>query len=113
ETQRDCNTKMREWIIENGMATNEALLDIERTAKREVRQAKNNAWSTFLKPIKNEQDELVSLLKQIETTSPNGVFIQKIRESLSNIGEPNRKDILSHGRRALRYTLGESSTEKK
>ncbi|XCF04830.1 thiamine pyrophosphate-dependent enzyme [Tamlana crocina] len=113
ETQRDCNTKMREWIIENGIATNEALLDIERAAKREVRQAKNNAWNTFLKPIKNEQDELVSLLKQTETTSTNGVFIQKIRESLANISEPTRKDILSHGRRALRYTLGETTTEKK
>ncbi|UKM64211.1 thiamine pyrophosphate-dependent enzyme [Flavobacteriaceae bacterium GSB9] len=112
EDQHDCNTRMRNWMIENGIATNEDLLDIERTAKREVRQAKNNAWHTFLKPIKNEQDELVSILKQVETTSPNGVFLSKIREGLSKISEPTRKDILSHGRKALRYLLGENTPEK-
>lgn len=113
ENHHDCNTRMRQWIIENGIASNEDLLEIERTAKREVRQAKNNAWNIFLKPIKKEQDELISILKQVEASSPNGVFISKLRESLRKITEPTRKDILSHGRRALRYTLGETTAEKK
>ncbi|MEL0456134.1 thiamine pyrophosphate-dependent enzyme [Flavobacteriaceae bacterium SZ-1-7] len=113
ENQHDCNTKMREWMIESGIATNEVLTEIDRIAKRDVREAKKNAWSTFLKPIKNEQQELISMLKQIETTSANGVFIAKIRESLTSINEPTRKDILSHARKALRYTIGESTAESK
>ncbi|GAA4809052.1 alpha-ketoacid dehydrogenase subunit alpha/beta [Litoribaculum gwangyangense] len=113
ETRHDCNVKMREWIIESGIANHEVLTEIERNAKREVRQAKNNAWNTFLKPIKKEQQELISLLKQLETTSANGVFISKIKDTLTNIQDITRKDILSHARKALRYVIGEKSAEKK
>jgi pyruvate/2-oxoglutarate/acetoin dehydrogenase E1 component len=112
EANHDCNTKFRKWIIESGIATHEALVEIERSAKRDVREAKKNAWNTFLKPIKKEQQELISILKQIEPKSVNGVFVAKIKDSLNSIDEPTRKDILSHARKALRYVVGESFTEK-
>ncbi|SFZ91993.1 Pyruvate/2-oxoglutarate/acetoin dehydrogenase complex, dehydrogenase (E1) component [Flaviramulus basaltis] len=113
EANHDCNLKMREWIIESGITTNEALTEIERAAKREVREARKNAWNTFLKPIKKEQQDLILLLKQVETNSVNGVFISKLRDSLTHIDEPTRKDLLSNARKALRYTIGESFEEKK
>jgi pyruvate/2-oxoglutarate/acetoin dehydrogenase E1 component/TPP-dependent pyruvate/acetoin dehydrogenase alpha subunit len=112
ETEHDCNTKMREWIIESGIATNEVLLEIERTIKREVREAKKNAWNLYLKPILKDQSELVILLKQLASTSVNGVFIEKIKNSLLALDEPNRKDILSNARKALMLTIGETSAEK-
>ncbi|PWH82884.1 transketolase [Algibacter marinivivus] len=112
ETQHDCNTKLRDWIIESGIATNEALVEIERIAKRNVREAKKNAWNTFLRPIKKEHQELISILKQVESKSVNRVFLSKIKDSLITIDEPTRKDILSHARKALRYIVGESFTEK-
>ncbi|KJD34475.1 transketolase [Tamlana nanhaiensis] len=112
EKEHDCNLKMREWIIESGIATEETLVEIERNAKREVREAKKNTWNTFLKPITKEQHELVSILKSIETKSANGVFIAKLKNSLEAIDEPTRKDILSHGRKALRYILNETFEEK-
>ncbi|GAA4882179.1 alpha-ketoacid dehydrogenase subunit alpha/beta [Flaviramulus aquimarinus] len=112
EANHDCNAKMRQWIIESGIATNEALIEIERTAKREVREAKKNAWNTFLKPIKKEHQELISILKQVAANSINGVFISKIHDNLAGINEPTRKDLFSSARRVLRYTIGESFTEK-
>ena len=112
EMEHDCNTKMRQWIVESGIATNEALLEIERQIKKEVRDAKKSAWNIFLKPILSEKQELVSLLSKLISTSNNGVFIEKLKDSLVAIDEPTRKDILSHARKALRYTLGETSTEK-
>ncbi|MEP3836022.1 MAG: thiamine pyrophosphate-dependent enzyme [Algibacter sp.] len=113
EAKNDCNVKLRKWILESGIATIETLIEIERAAKRDVREAKKSAWNTFLRPIKKEQQELISILKQVETTSINGVFISKIKDSLVNIDEPTRKDILSHARKALRFTISESIPEKK
>ena len=113
EANHDCKAKMREWIIESGIATNEALIEIERAAKREVREARKNAWNTFLKPVKKEHQELLSILKQVANASINRVFLLKIYESLANKGEPTRKDIFSHARKALRYSIGESFAEKK
>ncbi len=112
ENQHDCNLKFREWIIESGIATNEALTDIERTIKRDVREAKKKAWNTFLKPILKEKQELVSILTQVALSSPNKAFISKIKDDLAHIDEPTRKDILSAARKVLRYVIGESSKEK-
>ena len=112
EAKYDCNVKMREWIIESGIATNESLIEIERSIKREVREAKKNAWNTFLKPIIKEQTEVVGLLRQLAAVSENGVFIEKIKDTVAAIDEPTRKDILSHARKALVYTLKEHSAEK-
>ncbi|MDN3666851.1 thiamine pyrophosphate-dependent enzyme [Algibacter miyuki] len=112
EVNHDCNTKMREWIIESGIATNEALVEIERGVKRSVREAKKSAWNTFLKPIKKEQAELTTLLKQVIQNSPNGVFISKLSNDLGAIDEPTRKDILSTARKVLRLTIGETNKER-
>lgn len=113
EAKNDCNVKFREWIIESGIATNEALVEIERSIKRSVREAKKNAWNTFLNPVIKEQKELVSILSQVESHSVNRVFISKLKDNLAKISEPTRKDILSTARKVLRYTVGESFAEKK
>ena len=99
--------------IESGISTNEALTEIERSIKRDIRVAKKNAWSKFLKPIQKEQQELISILKKVASSSENGVFITKLKDSLEAIGEPTRRDILSHARKTLRYIINESSQEKK
>lgn len=112
EAAHDCNIKMREWIIESGIATNEALLDLERSIKKDVRNIKKDTWEVFLEPIRKDKKELVGLLKNLANTSANGVFIGKLSEDLSKIHEPAIKDVVSIARRALRYTLGETSNEK-
>ena len=112
ERQQDCNVKMREWMIESGIATDEALTDIEKSIKKDVRNAKKNAWDAFLKPVKEEQQEILSILNNVAASSINGVFIKPLIESLSAINEPARKDILSHARKILRHILGESFEAK-
>ena len=112
ERNNDCNLKMREWIIESGIATNEALTEIERSLKKEVREAKSKAWNTFLNPIEKEQQELISILNNVASSSINSVFIKPIIDSLSAVSEPTRKDLLSHARKTLRHTLGETNAHK-
>ncbi|MGE5944562.1 MAG: thiamine pyrophosphate-dependent enzyme, partial [Flavobacteriales bacterium] len=112
ESEYDCNKKMREWIIESGIATNETLTSIERIIKRDVKESKKNAWDVFLRPIQKEQQELISLLKSVAANSSNSVFISKIKDTLVSISEPTRKDLLSNARKALRYTIGENTSEK-
>lgn len=112
EADFDCNKKMREWIIESGIATNETLTSIERTIKRDVKEGRKNTWDVFLRPIQKEQQELISLLKQVAVKSNKGAFISKIKDTLVSINEPTRKDLLSNARKALRYTIGENHAEK-
>ena len=113
EAKYDCNVKMREWIIGSEIATEETLAEIEKEIKKQVRDGKKAAWDAFVAPQKIEQEEAVLLLGNLAENCTNKNFIEKIKNELASEKEPLRRDILASTRKALRYVLGEDSTEKK
>ncbi len=112
EKENDCNKRFREFIIENNIASEEELLAIEKSIKREVRAARKEAWEEFLTPYKQVKKTLVALLEKAANSSPNKVFINKIKNNLIAIEEPVNKDFASKSRKALRYLLEENTPEK-
>lgn len=113
EAEYDCNVKMREWMIENDIATEETLAAIEKDIKKKVRDGKKAAWNAFVAPQKTEQEEAVLLLGNLAENSANKNFIEKIKDELASEKEPLRRNILASVRKALRYVTGEESPEKK
>ena len=112
ERENDCNKRFREWILENGISTEEDLKKVEREVKQKVRSAKKEAWSEFLKPHVEAKKQLVQLLDNVAAKSPNRAFITKLKNDLIAIEEPLKKDLASKSRTALRYLLGETTPEK-
>lgn len=110
ERDHDCNLKMRQWMLEYGIATDEELTELEKSIKRDVRESKKRAWAAFINPIKKEKQELAQLLDTVANASSNKVFINKIKNDLIAIDEPNRKEVFSAARKAVRYSIKEQST---
>ena len=113
EAKYDCNVKMREWMIASDIATDEQLSEIEKEIKKKVRDGKKAAWEAFISPQKKEQEEAVLLLGNLAENSSNKNFIEKIKNELASEKEPLRRNILASARKALRYVVGENSSEKK
>ncbi|MEZ4874765.1 MAG: thiamine pyrophosphate-dependent enzyme [Flavobacteriaceae bacterium] len=113
EKEHDCNLKMREWIMESNIATAEELDELEKSIKKQVREGKNKEWAAFLAPHKQEQKEALTLIGNLAESSPNKIFIEKIKNELAEEKEPLRRDIISRARKALRYVVAEDSPEKK
>jgi len=112
EAKTDCNTKLRGWMIETGISTDEELTLLEKEIKKAVREGKKAAWNSYLNPILAERQDLSAILFKVSTVSSNRVFIENINNKLLAIVEPTRKDLTSAARRALRYLVSESSTSK-
>lgn len=108
EAEFDCLAQMRLWMIANNIATAEEIDEINKETKKEVLEAKKTAWAAFVEPIKKEQQELISLLEKIASSSVNRVFIQKFSTDLKDIKEPIRKDLLTTARKVLRMIVGEA-----
>lgn len=108
EAEFDCLSQMRNWLLDNNLATTEELETIDNEAKKEVLEGKKAAWTAFVSPIKAEQNELVALLHAIAETSANKVFIEQYASELAAIKEPIRKDILTTARKVLRMIVKES-----
>ncbi|MDO5104965.1 thiamine pyrophosphate-dependent enzyme [Capnocytophaga sp.] len=111
EKEFDCNRKMREWILESKLATEQELLDLEAQVKKEVLEGKKRAWQAYTLPIKNERNTLVKIIDDICSQANNNLHeIKTIRDNLVSISYPIRKDIVSAGRKILRYVGAENNS---
>lgn len=102
EKEWDGIKKMSEWIITNGIATEDELDAIHQEVKETVKQQKNNAWEKYIQPIKNQVAIAVDLIKNITVNDIDKYNnLQKLATELSSIAEPMRRDVLSNLAKAL------------
>lgn len=112
ETDFDCITKLGDWIIEKGLASEEELKALQNEAKKEVREAKKAAWEAFLGSIKGERDEAVTKLEALVSASENGTFLEPAVNGLKTDTDPSRKGILNVVRKAIRTCRNENIEAK-
>ena len=86
EKQWDCNLQMRNWILENSLAEEQELLDIEMNAKQMVKESKQRAWEKYLSPLKQQVQVGSQLMKELakNVTSENGSIIINMAEELES-----------------------------
>ena len=110
EKRNDCNLRMRDWILDNGIATEPELDLIESGSKVFVKKAKEEAWDSYSNPIKNSRLDIIPLLNDLKNDF-NNFGLDSIVEELERIKEPHNKDILSTGRKVLRLLAGQNSSK--
>jgi pyruvate/2-oxoglutarate/acetoin dehydrogenase E1 component/TPP-dependent pyruvate/acetoin dehydrogenase alpha subunit len=107
EKDFDCIRQMRLWMIAINIASPEELSEMELELKKEVLDAKKEAWNSFIDPIIQDQKELLSLLENIASKSTNKDQILKLSNELSNIKSPLKKEMLIIARKVLRLIVNE------
>jgi pyruvate/2-oxoglutarate/acetoin dehydrogenase E1 component/TPP-dependent pyruvate/acetoin dehydrogenase alpha subunit len=95
EREWDANKKMREWLLENTLASEDELEDIETAAKELVRASKQRAWEKLIVPAKQVVYKCVELLdaliaQGVDTTGE----ITAAKNVLSANREPLRKEVI-------------------
>ncbi len=109
EKEFDCNSMMRKWIIENGIANEEELLALENEIRKDIKLAKQNAWKLSQKPIIDERISAIEAVKSAVKTSNNQSEIVERMNTLLTIKEPSRMDILVSMRKVLRLMVADRS----
>ncbi|TDS66146.1 alpha-ketoacid dehydrogenase subunit alpha/beta [Myroides indicus] len=112
EADNDCLLKMRNWILDSNLATEEELNELDKALKKQVLDGKKAAWKAYQDPIKEEQAELIALLKSIAQSSLNKVSIEQYADDLAQIKEVIRKEVITTARKALRLVINESDNKQ-
>lgn len=112
EKDFDGITRMRQWIINEGISTEEGLDLIEKKALKRAKDAKKSAWKANLLPIKKERDEFLKVANIATCHCSKTSQIDKIKKDLAILGEPLRKDIISSARKILRLVCDSCSDPK-
>jgi 2-oxoisovalerate dehydrogenase E1 component len=105
ETEWDPIRKMREWILESGIATEEELDKLVAEAEEEVKASRKKSWEMFQNPIKVERDALVKIITDrscrcVEKAKEDTV--DSYTEDLKQVPTPIRKDNFVTARKILR-----------
>jgi pyruvate/2-oxoglutarate/acetoin dehydrogenase E1 component/TPP-dependent pyruvate/acetoin dehydrogenase alpha subunit len=109
EKNWDCIKKMREWMLESGLATITELNGVEVEAKEFVKEAKANAWDKFIGPIKLQAENTVQISNGLQLVNP---AVQQIIAELSSNKEPLRRDILKALAKISDAAVGVKGVEK-
>lgn len=105
EEEFDPIRKMREWIIEQNIATAGELDAIAADAESEAREARKKAWEMFQNPIRIERDALVKIINDRScrcSEKAKEASVDEIKDELGKVLHPIRKDNFMAARKILR-----------
>ncbi|MFI4971979.1 MAG: thiamine pyrophosphate-dependent enzyme [Hyphomicrobiales bacterium] len=101
ENEYDCVARMRDWIIESGIASESQLEGWEAADKEAVEAARDLAWEAFQNPIRAERDRAVAVLKSVDMPEVAG-----LTSELQDAGKVTRSLVMSTTTRALHLLRG-------
>lgn len=112
EIEFDCIQKMKEWMINTAIASQEQLNALEKESKEYVNECKRKAWEAYISPIQSEVHVVSGYFEKIAVTSSNSSFINKTNKDLLSIKEPFRANIMSAVNRVLTLTRNENTNDR-
>src|SRR3982075_2147739 len=96
ENEFDCVKRMRDWIIETGIASESQIEGWEAADKEAVEAARDLAWEAYQLPIRAERDRAVAILKRVDMPE-----VAEITNMLDEAGKVTRSLVMSSASRAL------------
>lgn len=112
EKEWDCLRQMREWLLENALAEEEELNQIEMSAKLHVKESKQLAWGKYLKPVLEQVASALPLMQNILLTVPveTAEKIGPLIAELAGNKEPMRRELMKCMATVLDYTEHQTPT---
>ncbi|MBM3413532.1 MAG: transketolase [Bacteroidetes bacterium] len=104
EKNWDGLVKMKEWLLSNGLAKEDELAMIQTAAKEEAKAARDNAWNSYLAPLKQMVAHAVAEINKTAASVP--AIKEKLSQLITEIEakrDPFRRDILRALYRAIQW----------
>ncbi|MEX0965657.1 MAG: thiamine pyrophosphate-dependent enzyme [Bacteroidia bacterium] len=112
EKEHDCMKKMREWLINTGIATEDEIQNLEEDAIQMVKDEQKAAWNDFINPIKEERNDLINRIKVAAAESENSAELSQIASELQNTFDNDRRVAMKAAFKSL-LLLRENDSEEK
>jgi pyruvate/2-oxoglutarate/acetoin dehydrogenase E1 component/TPP-dependent pyruvate/acetoin dehydrogenase alpha subunit len=112
EEEFDCVRKLREWMIEKRVISEPELVAVEKEDYAVVEGIRKLAWEAYLAPIFEERDQVMDMLDEIAGSSSHASELEQIKERLSALPAPLRRDVHSAAHEALRVLRDEANPSK-
>jgi pyruvate/2-oxoglutarate/acetoin dehydrogenase E1 component/TPP-dependent pyruvate/acetoin dehydrogenase alpha subunit len=112
EEEFDCLRKLKEWMLEQKVATEKDFAAWEQEDYSIVEGVRKRAWDAYLAPILDERNTVMDMLDEIASTSNQASALRLIRDRLAGLPAPLRRDIHTTAHEALRILRLEANPFK-
>lgn len=112
EARFDCVKKMREWILNEKLATAKQLDELEEEAKKRAKSARLKAWKAYEQSISADATALIGMLDAVAERSAEKTKLLSIAKSLKEGISINKLEITRGARKALRLIRNEPSRSR-
>jgi 2-oxoisovalerate dehydrogenase E1 component len=114
ERSHDCLARMRVWMLDEGVATEAELDELESAGLESVRAGQRLAWDRFRRPIEDDRDELQELLRGLATAAGERAGgVEESLRALSRVPNPGRRELLATAHEAIVATAGVEGDERR
>jgi pyruvate/2-oxoglutarate/acetoin dehydrogenase E1 component/TPP-dependent pyruvate/acetoin dehydrogenase alpha subunit len=111
ERDFDCNSVMRHWILESGLATDAELKNIEVEQKGRAREAKNKMWAACITPLRTIKTEFEELFINVIAEHPDKAgALSPLFEEVKGMRDVFVSEIVKIARRATFILRGSKKT---
>ena len=89
-----CIKKMREWILDNKISSEDVLDKIEKKAEDKAKTTRDKSWKDYRLDIESDLSDALTIITRVAQNSPkNKKEIIQVRDELSNTLQPIKADI--------------------
>ncbi|MFH2096336.1 MAG: thiamine pyrophosphate-dependent enzyme [Bacteroidota bacterium] len=115
EEESDPLKKMKGWMLEKNIASEDEILQIENEEEEVAKAARKSAWERHNEPFRIERDELVRIIdsRSCVCKRQNIDKVGLLTEELKKIIHPIRKDNFSYAKKILRHVCLDCSIREK
>lgn len=113
EREFDCLKKMRAWMIDQGIVKEETLDKMEKEDFETVKRIRDESWEAFQKPIRQERDQVATMIDEMAADSQHAQKLGEIKRKLVNLPNILRRNIMAAVREVLTAVRHEELPAKK
>ena len=103
EKEHDCIKKMEEWMLLNGIASEEEIVAIKIQAAEYAKSSKDTAWNNYSSDLKQQHDIYSEIWKSIPENLKTE-SIKTLENEIKNVSYPAYSDLVANGRK-LQFQL--------
>lgn len=109
ETEYDCLTKMRQWIIFSEIVSDQELNNLEVRDIEYVKQIKDNVWQAFSNPILSEASQVSAIIDRMIVNSRHSEELKQTRSKLAGKQLPLRRETFKTIKKVMIITRDENN----
>ena len=101
EAEYDCAVQFRNWILGQGIASEEELIALEKEVQAEIRDGKKQAWNDYKQLMEVSKNELLAVLNQIAPTTQKEVSFALLHKEIEELDDYGLRELMKGARHAL------------